>query len=94
METTQTCIKRREVLARGVGLAAASLVGMAISAHSKAAEKASKASLLYQSHPHNGQHCSECKYFTAGSAPSTGTCTVVEGAVEPNGWCMAFSAKT
>lgn len=94
METRHMCIKRREVLARGLGLAGASLFGIAICARSDAVDKASKASLLYQSHPHNGQRCGECRYFAAGSGQNAGTCSVVEGAVEPNGWCMAFSART
>jgi len=70
MDKTQACMKRREVLMRGVGLAGASLLGIVICARSNAADKSSKAALLYQSHPHDGQHCGDCKYFTAGDGDS------------------------
>jgi len=93
MDKTRTCIKRREVLTRGVGLAGVSLLGIVISAPSRAAEKSSKAALLYQSHPHDGQHCGDCKYFSAGSGPNSGSCALVEGTIDSNGWCMAFSPK-
>ena len=93
MDKTQTCIKRREVLTRGVSLAGASLLGIAISRRSNASDKSSKASLLYQSHPHDGQHCGACKYFSAGSDPNSGSCALVEGTIDSNGWCMAFSPK-
>ena len=93
MDKTQMCIKRREVLTRGVGLAGASLLGIAISRRSNAADKSSKASLLYQNHPHDGQHCGDCKYFSAGSDSNSGSCALVEGTIDSNGWCMAFSPK-
>lgn len=93
MEKTQTCMKRRVLLARGVGVAGASLLGIVVCASSRAAEKSSKAALLYQNHPHEGQHCGSCKYFSAGGDPSSGTCALVEGQIDTNGWCMAFSQR-
>jgi hypothetical protein len=93
MDKTQTCIKRREILTRGAGLAGASLLGIVICAPSRAAEKSSKTALLYQGHPHDGQHCGDCKYFSAGSQPNGGTCALVEGMIDSNGWCMAFSPR-
>ena len=94
MDKTQACMKRREVLTRGMGLAGVSLLGIVICARSNAADKSSKAALLYQSHPHDGQQCGDCKYFTAGSGDSSGgTCSLVEGPIDSNGWCMAFSRR-
>jgi len=94
MDKTQASMKRREVLSRGAALAGASLLGIVICARSNAAEKSSKASLLYQNHPHDGQHCGNCKYFTAGTGDSNaGTCALVEGPIDSNGWCMAFSPR-
>jgi len=70
------------------------LLGIAISTRSNAAEKSSKTALLYQNHPHDGQHCGDCKYFSAGTSdPNAGTCALVEGPIDSNGWCMAFSPK-
>ena len=83
---------RRTALARGLGLAGGCAVCLAAIRH--AAAKSSKASFLYQDHPHDGRRCGDCKYFTAaGEARSAGTCALIEGPIELNGWCMAFSPR-
>jgi hypothetical protein len=57
--------------------------------------KASQASMHYQSSPNGGSHCSDCKFFVPGSdAKSNGTCQIVDGSISPNGYCMAFNAKS
>ncbi len=56
-----------------------------------------KSAMQYRPHPNgpnNEFHCSKCVHFTPGkSATEDGTCNVVEGPVNPNGWCLAFTAK-
>jgi len=87
-------IERRRLLARSLAIAGSSLLGLSAGVRSAAAQKSSKASLLYQDHPHEGKRCGECKYFGPGSdASGAGACALVEGPVQPDGWCMAFSPR-
>jgi High potential iron-sulfur protein len=59
------------------------------------ASKASQSSMHYQSTPNDGKHCSLCQFFIPGQdATSNGTCQVVDGSISPNGYCVAFSAKS
>ena len=92
MHETEVRTTRRLVLARGIGLAGACLL---IAAHKPAGAKTPKVTLLYQDRPHDGKRCGDCKYFSAdnGSAAS-GTCALVDGAIDRDGWCMAYAAKT
>lgn len=55
-----------------------------------AASKASKKSVQYQDTPKNGQKCSDCVQFE----PESKTCKVVAGDIDPNGYCLAFQAKS
>jgi len=88
----RVCMKRRQVLAQGLALAGGCALGVGRDA---AAAKSSKAAFLYQDHAQNGKRCGDCKFFTPdGRNSSAGSCEVVEGAVDRNGWCMAFSPKT
>jgi hypothetical protein len=57
-------------------------------------QKASQASMHYQSTPNGSMHCSECKFFIPGQdAQSNGTCQLVDGSISPNGYCIAFASK-
>ncbi len=59
------------------------------------ASKASPASMHYQTSPNGSMHCSLCKFFIPGQdASSNGTCQVVDGSISPNGYCIAFTAKS
>ena len=51
--------------------------------------KASKAAMKYQDRPNGEQMCSNCLQFVA-----PGSCKVVEGAISPNGHCIAWTKKT
>jgi hypothetical protein len=84
--------KRRQALVRGVALAGSSLLVFSAGLHRAAAQKSSKASLNYQEHPHDGKKCADCKHFAAGSdASAEGICDIVDGPIQPSGWCAAFS---
>ncbi len=37
-------------------------------------------------------HCSSCRFYTAGAPDSCGTCTLIAGPINPNGYCNLFSA--
>ena len=86
-------VKRRQALGRGAALAGSSLLIFCVGIDPAAAQKSSKASLSYQEHPHDGKKCADCKHFTPGSdASGAGSCALVEGPIQPTGWCAAFSA--
>lgn len=44
----------------------------------------------------SASHCSSCRFFTfgagSGGAPACGTCTLIAGPINPDGYCNLFSA--
>lgn len=84
---------RRTFLSGVIALPA--LAGLLAAAASADASKASQASLHYQTSPNGSMQCSGCKFFIPGQdAKSNGTCQIVDGSISPNGYCMAFTAKS
>jgi len=82
-------ISRKEALTSIVVLPAlaGAMLGVAQAADNKAQFK-------YQDKPNGKQKCSGCSLFVPGkTATANGTCKVVKGAISPNGWCIAYSAK-
>lgn len=65
--------------------------------HSPTAKAGSmnKAMLHYQDSPNDGKMCADCSAYTPPSSSDTGsgTCKVVAGPVNPQGWCMAYSRR-
>ena len=51
--------------------------------------KALKDKVKYQELPHDAQHCSTCNHFL----PKEKQCVLVEGPINPNGWCMLYFKK-
>jgi hypothetical protein len=77
-------------------LALPAVVGFARSgrAQTTSATKVPQKVAQYQDKPKDGHHCDLCKYFIAGSSPTAnGSCQLVEGSINPNGWCMLFAPK-
>lgn len=73
--------------------ALAAVIAGAASAPAQA--KGSQAQYKYQSKPSGSKKCSNCTFFIPGkSATANGTCKIVDGTISPNGWCIAYSAKT
>jgi High potential iron-sulfur protein len=94
MDEIQTCSDRRMILARGIRLVGACLL-IAVDSHQPATAKTPKTAFLYQDRPHDGQRCGDCKYFSPeGNGATSGTCALVEGVVNRDGWCMAYVART
>ena len=86
-------LTRRSFLGGVVVLPA--LAGSLAAAASAQGSKASQASMHYQSSPSNGMHCSLCKFFVAGQdANANGSCQIVDGSISPNGYCIAYTAKS
>ena len=54
------------------------------------AAKLAKADVQYQDRPKDGKDCDDCMHFLPGPIPS---CKVVEGAISPHGYCLAFTRK-
>lgn len=55
-------------------------------ADTSSSNKMSQEQAQYQESPSNGEKCENCANFLADS----GTCTVVEGQVSPQGWCVVW----
>lgn len=74
---------------------ALALGGACVARVALAQAKATKQAMQYQDQPKNAQQCDQCMHWVPGSAPDApGTCKVVEGSINPKGWCMAFVKKT
>jgi len=89
-------ISRRSLLVKVAALVAsvAAIPALVKSGYAQAAGKAPKATMQYQDKPKGDQQCSTCIQFIPGATPTAnGTCKVVEGAISPKGWCVAYVAK-
>lgn len=87
---------RRNMLRRsGVVLGAIILTPLAAHSPSAKAGSMNKGMLHYQDTPKDGQKCADCSAYTPPTSPETGTgsCKIVAGAVNPQGWCMAYSRR-
>jgi len=51
--------------------------------------KTTKESVQYQPTPNNGNKCEMCTNFI----PEKNECSIVEGSIDPNGWCTSFFEK-
>ncbi|WP_324761072.1 nitrous oxide reductase accessory protein NosL [Haloarcula sp. GH36] len=48
----------------------------------------------YQSEPQEGQQCSGCTYYIPDkNGDGLGACTIVEGTIEPRGYCTSYVAR-
>ena len=93
MDDAPSFLTRRTFVKSAIVLPA--LAGLLAGAASADASKASQASMHYQDTPNGSMHCSLCKFFIPGKdAQSNGSCQVVDGSISPNGYCMAYSAKS
>jgi hypothetical protein len=93
MPDALTPLTRRTFLGTVIVLPA--LSGLLATEAAADSSKASKESMHYQTSPNGTSHCSVCKFFIPGSDPSSnGTCQIVDGSISPNGYCMAFTAKS
>ena len=68
--------------------AAETTPGKAQQVAAEQSHKISKAQVKYQNKPKGKQHCAVCVNFIAPHS-----CRLVEGKINPNGWCTLFSPK-
>ena len=84
----------RRAFLRGVAGKVAVLAPLAMSSGVAQANKAAKSDFFYQEKPRDGKRCVDCRLFNGDtSSPGLGTCTIVEGVINADGWCMAYTRK-
>jgi hypothetical protein len=79
---------RRSLLKGAAVLAGASLTSRLGTRSAQAQQKASKTSMKYQDKPNEDKQCSNCSQFVAPDS-----CKIVEGAISPRGYCIAWQKK-
>ena len=85
MKPTRRDILKSAALGAGMALVPWSARGQA---------KATKQAMQYQDTPKDGQTCDTCMQWIAGPKPDApGECKVVEGPINPKGWCAAYVKK-
>jgi hypothetical protein len=74
---------RRQLLLAGVGLAVAITPG-----HAGAQQKMAQKLVQYQQKPKGAQECDQCLHWVPPDS-----CKMVEGKINPKGWCALFAPK-
>jgi high potential iron-sulfur protein len=83
---------RRDVI-KIAALAAAAPLAARVGAAD--APKAAKSAMQYRDTPNGKQQCDNCLQYIPGKSPTAnGQCKIVEGSINPKGWCIAYSPKT
>ncbi|MEF8842120.1 MAG: high-potential iron-sulfur protein [Haloarculaceae archaeon] len=50
-------------------------------------------SVQYQSEPNDGNQCSGCRFYIPDrNGDGLGACSIVEGKIDPEGWCVSYAA--
>lgn len=91
METHPT--SRRRVLRGALALAALTTASGLLRPRLARAGNGAKSDFQYQDHPQDGQRCAQCAAFQPGPDGGPGSCRLISGAINPNGWCIAFSKR-
>src|SRR5690242_11328048 len=87
---------RRNLCRRGVVLAGGAVAAGLLLKNGAFAQsqKAPQSSVKYQDHPQGQNECDRCTNFIPGkSSSAAGTCRVVQGSINPKGWCVMFASK-
>ena len=69
----------------------------ALGTQAEAAAKTAQSAVQYVNHAVGGKKCSQCRFFQAAKSnpdKANGACQIVEGSISPNGYCVAFAAKS
>jgi len=80
--------QRRPTLSRRrliTGTLGGTALAMAMPRGARAQQKWSRADALYQDHPKDGFSCAFCTLFVKPRG-----CKVIEGDIDPKGWCKFF----
>ncbi len=87
-DRSDTGASRRTLLRTGLAGAAAAATALAAGA-ARAQAKIAPAMVQYQAMPKDGKKCADCAQFVAPAS-----CKIVDGTIKPEGWCIAFAAKS
>lgn len=79
----------RRVILTGTALALGAAATGAAATRAEAQQKISQANAKYQDHPNGNQECDGCIQFQPPNA-----CKIVDGTINPKGWCQFFGAKS
>lgn len=79
----------RRVILTGTALALGAAATGAAATRAAAQQKISQANAKYQEHPNGNQECDGCIQF---QPPNS--CKIVDGTINPKGWCQFFGAKS
>ncbi len=79
----------RRVILTGTALALGAAATGAAATRAEAQQKISQANAKYQDHPNGAQECDGCIQF---QPPNS--CKIVDGTINPKGWCQFFGAKS
>jgi hypothetical protein len=83
-------LSRRSILRGAALLASAALTAEIVpSKEALAQQKVSQEAMQYHDKPNGDKRCGNCLSFIPSSS-----CTIVEGNVSPNGYCLAWAKKT
>jgi hypothetical protein len=53
----------------------------------------SQEAVQYQAEPNEGEQCSNCQYYIPDkNGDGLGACSIVEGTIDPEAWCVSFVA--
>jgi len=82
-------LSRRTLLASGLVIVPVTAALITLRPESAAAQQKMAQKLVqYQKTPKNNQKCSICLHFVPPDS-----CKMVEGKIDPNGWCALFAPK-
>jgi hypothetical protein len=88
---------RKSVLIRVLSLPLATVAAMSqasAEANNPSSSKSPQSAVQYQTTPKGTAKCSGCRFFMPGAdAKAKGQCQVVAGDIDPDGWCVVYSAK-
>ena len=89
-------LSRKSVLINLLSLPIVATAAIATVGEASASNKSPQKAVQYQDTPKNGVKCLTCKFYLPNkkSAKAKGACTVVEGAISPEGWCVIYSPKS
>ena len=80
---------RRTFVIRSVAFVAAACSGVGLSSAFAQMKKSTQKVVKYQATPKGDRKCVDCTFFIAKDK----TCKVVEGEIDPNGWCLRWAKK-
>ncbi len=85
----QNNTSRRNVMRTGLGLIAGTAIVAGTAGRAQAQDqKIAKTLVQYQEAPKDGAECDKCVNWVAPNG-----CKIVEGTINPKGWCVAYAPK-